>query len=237
MDRKIGSLIDSYYYNENGSLKKNAIYCQQIDRFIVFDSYNSQMSFETANILSSKIASTVYLLPEEVTYMDNSNCINYTIFNKTVFKRSGVSDLIQSQTPTIKKLNPNNIIKMDVPEDYKNPEGISQLIKLKEYADFVNKYTFAIEIANSKNWKNNKYISETFFQKEWNNLLVTYEVDTHEFDKSVYNEIKKILYFANSIDEARTDIYNFLFVALKNNTISFSLTEWFFSLANEPNPF
>lgn len=237
MDRIKGSLIDTYYYNSNDSLKKNAIYCQQIDRFILLDDYDVWITFKTANILSSKIATTVYLLPADANHLTNDNCINYTILNKTIFKRSNTADLIQSQTPTVKKLGSKNIIEADFPEDYKNPEGVYHIIKLKEYANFVNKIVFATEIANSKNWIDNKTISSSFFPDSWSDDISSYEVSSHEQDRSIFNQINSILYFSNSIEEARNSMILFFHQSLVQNSLSASKLKWFYEIARESNPF
>jgi len=235
MDRKRKSVIDTYYYNRDNSSKKNAIYCQQIDRFILVDDYDYWITFKTANVLSSKVAVTVYLLPSKNNNIDNGNCMNYSIFNKTAFKRSNVAELIRNQNPSIRKLESNNLLESGIPEDYKSPEGVHNLIKLKNYADFVNKFVYATEISNSKNTIDNKTIPNSFFAESWNDMFFSYEDKFNE--RSLYNEINSILYYSESIEEASSRIMNVFYQALNDKNITLAKVKWFYALANEENPF
>jgi len=238
MDRIKKKLIDTYYYNDSNVLKKTAIYCHQIDRFIISDDYDVWITFKTAKILSSKIASTVFILPKVDEEFNNETCISYSILNKTSHTRTNAPELITNQYPTLRHLhiNENNgIIRMDIPEDYKNPEGVQSLIKLKNYANFVNKYAYATEFVNALNSLDNKIVPETFFPKEWNEILFSYE-SLHS-DKSLCNQIDDILFFANSEEEAKLLITKAFDEALRVKAITLQQIDWFFNLADDQNPF
>lgn len=236
MDRYFSNALENQYYNSNGSRKKNAIYCQQIDRYILIDDYDLWITMKTAQVLSSKLATTVYQLPENIEDMNNSNCMDYSIFNKTLFKRKNVADLIQNQTPTLKKLKSENIFKVGVPEDYKNEEGLLQLKKLKNYVDFTNKVIYATEFSNAKNWVDNKVIANMFYPQEWNDIISSYE-DKTASGRSVFNEINTILYFSNTVEEARNKISAAFENAFDNNTVSFERVTVFYKIIKENNPF
>jgi hypothetical protein len=76
--------------------------------------------------------------------MNNENCIEYSILNKTIFKRKNVADLIQNQTPTMKKVVDDNIVKVGLPEDFLSIDGRKKLEKMKKYVNFVNKCIYGI---------------------------------------------------------------------------------------------
>ena len=236
MDRYFSNALERQYYNSDGTRKKNAIYCQQIDRYILVDEYDLWITMKTAQILSSKLATTVYQLPNDTEDMNNTNCMNYSIFNKTLYKRKNVADLIQNQTPTLKKLKTENISKVGVPEDYKSEEGWEQLQKLKDYVNFVNKNVYAIEFSKAKNWKDNKVIANMFYPQEWNEAISSYE-DKTVSGKSVFNEITNILYFSDNVTEARMKMADAFENALDNNTVSFERVIVYYNIIKEPNPF
>jgi hypothetical protein len=236
MERQIDTLLDSHYYNKDGSRKKNGIYCQQIDRWILIDDYDMWITFKTAQALSSKLATTVYILSEDIAEMDNMNCLNFSMNNKTIFKRKNVADLIQNQTPTMKKLVEGNIVEVGLPEDYKSGEGIRQLKKMKNYVNFVNKAVYAIEICNSKNWIDNKTVSTTYHPKEWSNVITPYEHKS-DSDKSVFSEINSVLYFSDSVNEAKAEMQKLFEFYLDEFLVSTNLVNIFYKIIKEKNPF
>jgi len=236
MDRYFNNILDRQYYNKEGSRKKNAIYCQQIDRFILVDDYDFWITLKSAQVLSSKIATTVYQLPHDIGGMDNNNCTSYSIFDKTAFKRRNVADIIQNQTPTLKRLRTENIVKADVPEDYKHEEGLEQLKILKDYVNFVNKIVYATEFANAKNSLDNRLMANMFYSKEWNNTISSYE-DKTSSGTSLFSDINTILYFASGIKDAKKKIRAAFENAFDNKTVTYDRSEAFYDMINEVNPF
>jgi predicted RNA-binding protein with TRAM domain len=236
MERQPDTLLDSHYYNSDGSRKKNGIYCQQIDRWILIDDYDMWITFKTAQALSSKLATTVYVLSEDIAGMTNLNCLNYSMMNKTIFKRKNVADLIQNQTPTMKKLVEGNIVEVGIPEDYKSGDGIRQLKKMKNFVNFVNKTIYGIEICNSKNWIDNKTVSTTFHPTEWSEVISAYE-HRSESDKSVFSEVNRILYFADSVNDIKEQMQVLFQKYLDENLVSTNLVNIFYRILKEKNPF
>ena len=231
MDRDINSVIDSFYYIKyDKERKKNGIYCQQIDRWVMIDDYDVWITLKTAQVLSSKIATTVYIMPEHLKGMNNKNCMNYTILNKTIFTRRNTPDLIMNQTPTLKKLGTGNIIKMGVPNDYDNEEGKSKLDMLKEFIDYVNKVVYAIEYNSTKNWIDNETVSSAFHPGAWSESMSTY-VDKSHYEKGIHNEMLSSLYFADSVQEARKGIFSIISLAMENRIMNTNEVDTFCRMA------
>lgn len=207
MDRVPGSLIDINYYEINGRAKKYGIYCQVLDRWLLVDWFDPWITFKTAQILSSKIATTVFILPPDINGMTNSNCLNYTILDKTKITLASVSMLIRSQIPVMKtRLLTENIVEAGLPKDYNNPLEIDHIVKLKEYTDFVNRCVFAIEWSNAAiGFYDNKTFSQSFFPDEWLYQINTYQDRTKDPD-GFFNQLRKILYHSNTIEEAKDQI-------------------------------
>jgi hypothetical protein len=191
----------SYYFDDYKNKKRNGIYCPTIDRWLLIDEYDHSVTLETARVLASKIASTVLILPNQEIAMDNDNCLNFTLFDKTVQRKPGGADLFTSQIPVIRTVKRNQIYDLGIPEDYKSSAGIHILQKLKKYAHFVHRCMYAITIVdqNQGSYNNLKFSSDFF--PEYQNHFEFYS-DQSNFQRGVLQEIKKILYFSNDVDEA-----------------------------------
>ena len=187
---------------------RNGIYCQVFDRWLLVDSKDFWITLETARVLSSKIATTVYVFPENE--LNNDNCLEYMLLNKTTEKRGAVADLISSQLPTLKFFGENAEIRnMGYPVDYE----FDDLKKLQDYAKFVQRYVYAIEVSNAiANHHDNMSFANKYFPKNWIDDLYTYS-DRTEFADGIFNELKRILYMSENVEEAKRKMT----LALKKN--------------------
>jgi hypothetical protein len=191
----------NYYVDEFNGPKKNGIYCSIFDRWLLIDNYDYSMTLETAKLLSSKIASTVYILPNQDTGMDNDNCLNYTLLNKIEQRKPGGSDLFTSQIPTAKTLKENQIYDIGIPEDYKSNESFSALMKLKKYSHLIHRCVYAISIVEKAYGSyNTSQFASSFFPEQQKNF--DFYVDSSEFEHGALNEIKKILYYSLDTESA-----------------------------------
>lgn len=197
----------TFYIDDTGARKKNGIYCPVIDRWLLIDEYDHLITLETANCLSSKIATMVYVLPNNIGELNNENCLNYIIFDKTNEKKGRTSDLIQGQTPLVRKFNDTRqFLNRGYPEDFKTDDGMAILTKLKTYADFIQQMMYAIKICEvSINFYDNKTFSNMYFESS-----VIADVDPF-FDKSdlehgLLNSIKQVLYKSSTVEEATLKI-------------------------------
>jgi len=181
-----------------------AIYSKGLDRFILLDNCDLTNTFHTAEILSSKIASTVYIINDPL--FTNDNCINFSIFNKTNEKVGYSPAVISKQTPLLRFIDNSNLRESGIPEDYKsNMSAIKQLI---EYANFVHEYVYAISLTEKiYNFDVNFNLINSLIPKEWMQGI-SYPADRSKLVEGIFKEIKSILYLSTSIEEASTMIDN-----------------------------
>lgn len=194
-----------FYYDKEGNKKYNGIYSPGLDRWLVLDEYDYWVTLQTAQVLSSKIATMVYILPSDVGAMTNENCMNFAIIDKLDQKKGMGADLITSQIPTVRILREKRqLIDRGIPEDFKSLQGVTSLKNLKEYADFVHKCMYAIMLCSVYvNYHDNKTFSESFIPKSWLDQVWVYE-DRSGIENGALTEAKRILYMSNDIDEAKS---------------------------------
>jgi hypothetical protein len=199
-----------FYFDSTGNKKYNGIYCPGIDRWLLIDQYDYWVTLQTAQVLSSKIATMVYVLPPVIGAMTNDNCMNFSIFDKTSQKKGPTGpDLITSQIPTMRILTePRQLVERGIPEDYKNIEGVEMLDRLKQYADFVQRCMYAAMLCGVYvNYHDNKTFADMFLPKEWTEQVWMY-ADRSDVNDGVLPAIRKVLYNSNTLTEARDGIAN-----------------------------
>lgn len=198
-------LKSRYYVDKERRRKSNAIYCPAFDRFLLTDYHDFSVTLKTAQILSSKVASTVYVYARN-SDMTNENCLDYGLENKTEEKKGGTSSLYSGQLPIVQLLNSDIIGNLGWPVDYETDERREALHNLKNYAHFVHRMSYAITLSQmTRGFYDNQSFSREFFPAEWLQDRATY-VDTSELEHGLFNEIKKTLYFSNTIEEAKKQI-------------------------------
>jgi hypothetical protein len=197
----------TFYVNSNNNRKKSAIFAPGLDRFILTDTTDYSVLFQIAEILSSKIPTLVYLLPENDKGINDSNCINYTIFNKTQQRIVGSPIVAGRQSPIGRYLyNDNEIIEVGIPEDYKtNRDALDKLI---EYAYFVKMHTYAINLTeNFFDVFNTTRFASRYIDSSWLNEIST-TTDFSNLKNGIFFELRKILYMSISVEEAESKIIN-----------------------------
>jgi hypothetical protein len=197
----------NFYVNKNGSRKKFAIFAPGLDRFILIDNYDRLILLQIAEILSSKIPTMVYVLPEDTGNLNDSNCMSYTIFDKTQQKVLSSPIMAARQQPITKFLsNEAKIVEVGIPKDYVN--NIEILDRLAEYVYFVKKNMYAInqteDFCNAFDTSKfaNQYLDSTWIDQ------VSIKSDFSNLKNGVFFELKQILYFSNSVEEAELNIIN-----------------------------
>ena len=181
-----------------------AIYSKGLDRFILLDKYDLTNTFHTAEILSSKIALTVYIIDDPI--FTNENCINFSIFNKTGEKVGYSPAVISKQTPLLRFIDNSNIKELGTPEDYKsNAAAISNLLN---YANFVCKYVYAISLTEKiYNFDTNANLINSLIPNSWMQGI-SYSADRSKLTEGIFKEIKSVLYLSSSVEEATALIDN-----------------------------
>jgi hypothetical protein len=192
-----------FYRTSKGLPRQYGIFAPGLDRFILMDDYDPWMTLQTAEILSAKLPTLVYLLPPMDHEVTNGNCIDYTIFNKTQQKVVSSSIATGRQQPTLKFLYDSETVEYaGCPEDFKDPERNDVLKRMQEYAQYVHRRVLAINLTDAfYNTANNRSFSDTIIPAEWTSELSS-RADRSDTDKGVFAKIRNALYLANSIEEA-----------------------------------
>lgn len=221
-----------FYVNSTGEKRKNGIFAPGVDRFILIDEQDFWMTLQTAEILSSKLPTVAYMLPPSAAAVDNTNCINYTIYNKTQ-QKIGPSPIVAArQHPLLKFLYDTDLItEAGIPEDYK--DNIEILERLVNYAQYVQQQVYVLNITDAfYNIVNTNKFSELYLDNAWLENIST-KVDRSKFDKGAFFELRKILYLSNSIGEAEEKIVDFW---LQNSTDQVYLMIGYYKILNKPIP-
>jgi hypothetical protein len=199
--------MNPFYFDNTGARRKNVIYASIIDRFLLVDDVDINITFETANILSSKIATVVYATPNNTNGMNNLNCMEYMIFDKSGSNKSGSPILVKGQTPITRIIeNPLQFTFVGPVKDIDEPETEKMISKLKEYTDFVHEQMTFIHIFKLFGAEfDTKTFSDEFFDPEIINGK-TSRYDNSMYDEGILNELKRVMYVSNSIEEAKNNI-------------------------------
>lgn len=190
-------------YNEVNN--RNLIYSPGIDLIIAVDGFDPYTALEIAQILSSKITLFVGILKDRTAQIDNFNCLSYSLAAKN-FRIGHSSILSWRQNPIIRLVDA--IEKVELPAEYSSPERYEALLNLHEYAKFVIQCWHSIKLADSAcnflpmaDYTNNflpGVIPDNFNIPHNQEMLIEAQ--------GIKGQIRKILYFSNSIDQALAEI-------------------------------
>ena len=221
-----------FYVNSKGEKRKNGIFAPGVDRFILIDDHDFWMTLQTAEILSSKLPTIAYMLPPSAGNIDNTNCINFTIFDKSS-QKIGPSPIIAArQHPLLKFLyDVDSIVDAGIPEDYLDNTEILQ--RIMNYAQFVQQQVYVLNITDAfYNIVNTDRFANLYIDNAWLENIST-KIDRSKFDKGAFFELRKILYLSNSIEEAEEKIIDFW---LNNSTDQVYLMIGYYKILNKPIP-
>lgn len=194
--------MKQYYKTPNGDSRKYGIFAPGLDRFILIDDIDHWMVLETAEILSSKIPTMAYILPPLDFNIDNSNCLTYTLYNKTQERIGARLTSIGRQNPALKVIgDKGKLVCEGFPEDYKTEEKQEILKRLQEYAQYVLNHVYAINMVNAFF---NPWNSKNFLEKYIGNDIPNFKtmVDRSTSASGVLNELRNALYLSVTIEEA-----------------------------------
>lgn len=230
--KKYDNFYKHFYINSKGEKRKNGIFAPGIDRFILIDDEDFWITLQTAEILSSKLPTIVYMLPTDDKNIDNKNCINYTIYNKTE-QKIGPSDITSArQHPLMKFLYDSDlIVETGIPEDYKdNTEILENLIS---YTQYVQQQVYVLNITDAfYNVANTNKFSDLYIDNLWLKNISTIS-DRSNFKKGIFFELRKILYLSNTIEESEKNIVE---CWLNNSTDQVHLMIGYYKILNKPIP-
>ena len=184
-----------------------AIFSPGIDRFLIVDTYDPWILYETGKVLSSKVSTMVYVLDKITPDMSNENCLNFTTKHKKNEKGYGGPQIMSHrQSASLSKIPKDMIYEAGWPVDFNKDDRKNILIRLQEYALFSLRTMYAVTLSvNFRNFFPEKEYLDVFFHNQVpENLKMHY--DNTSADQGMINLIKTILYESNSIDEALTAI-------------------------------
>ena len=196
--------VSQQYVDSNNLRKNNGIYCPVLDRWVLIDRFDHRVTLDTAFILSSKIATIVYILPHDLKTLTNKNCLNFALLDKTTVKKHGGSALITGQLPVLRHIydTGGELTEYGMPEDFKN--NIEILRTLKEYVDYVHRYMYAISITEQMVTNDFKIFPNNILPSEWIDQITLWS--DKNLKNGILGEIRKILYHSITIDEANKQI-------------------------------
>jgi hypothetical protein len=232
MQKKFDNRYQYFYTNSKGEKRKNAIFSPGIDRFILVDDKDFWVTFETAEILSSKLPTLCYLLPPMNDNIDNSNCINYTIKNK-IDQKVGASSIIAArQNPMLKFLyDTDEIVFKGTPVDYEDNYVIIE--NLLRYAEFLQEQIYVLKIVDAfYNASDTKRFAKSYIDDNWSESF-SVRSDRSSLDKGIFFELKKILYLSNTPEEANDKIVDFW---LENSVDQIYILNGYYKILNNPIP-
>lgn len=218
MAKRFDNFYKHFYRDENGHPKKHGIYSPGLDRFILISDEDFWVTLETAELLSSKIPTMVFVLSNrEIT---NDNCLHYSIGNKPKLRVNNSTIYVGRQNPLLRILYDDDyLINEGIPEDY--IDRLEILEKLQTYAKFVNEQMFAIKIANSfYNFIDTKSFIDNYIPESWSEGISTFS-DRSKTEHGIFFHLKHILYTSNDQIEAETAIENFWLEHGKDQSAAF----------------
>lgn len=228
--KKYDNYYEFFYRDSNQDRRKYGIYSPSIDRFIFVDSNDMWLVLDLAEVLSSKLSTIAYVLPSG-NKLSNADCISYTIFNKTE-QKIGISNIVAGkQNPVLKFIyDDDKIIEVGYPLDLDS----DMYKKLIEYINFAKKHLYAVNITDAfYNFENNRKFTDKFFPNlEDKNIISRY--DTSDVNQGLLNEIRRILYFSLTQEEAQEKIIDLFYQNLRPRQMH--LVIGYFKVLKEPIP-
>lgn len=196
-------MIDRLYEH-----RTNGIYCQTLDRWILVDDRDFWITLETAKVLSSKVATTVYVFPPH-SKMTNENCHLFSIWDKTAEKRDSSPDVILSQMPTLRVFREHNCIyDAGHPEDFL---GSTVVEDLRDYVNYCHTVMTAVEISNALTaHKSFMQFSRTYLPEAMITDLSAFNAGAKS-EVDFRTEVKRILYHSSKKLDASAAINRVIF--------------------------
>jgi hypothetical protein len=185
-----------------------SIFSPGIDRFLIVDSYDPWIVYETGKTLSSKISNIIYVLDKVTPDMTNETCLNFSTLHKCNESGWGNPNIItHRQSVTMSKIPKDIVVERGWPTDFASDERKQMLLKLQEYALFSLRVVYAITLSvNFMNFFPEKEYLDTFFHNQYPEDLKIYH-DNSSAEQGMINVIKTILYEFDSVESALTEIH------------------------------
>lgn len=189
----------------NKRINANCYYSPGVDRFFAVDTLDPYTALEVAQLLSGKMPgiAVCVLGPDDVT-MTNENCHEYTLEEKQVFAL-GASILFSRQIPAIRRFVNKSVrhVGAQLPPDYDNNDNGAVFMQFKQYARFVIQAWHAAKTCEMQfNFLPMEQYNDDFFASLNPGFETPVDNVNGQLKTGITKEIKKILYFSNSHEEA-----------------------------------
>lgn len=221
----------------------NIFYSPGVDRCFAVDTFDPYTAFDVAKILSSKMPAIAVLTLhyEDRTDVNNGNVTNFTVSDKQII--GGAAGLLFSrQTPVYRKMRTSVLQECDsMPLDYKpGSTGYDSFMKISKYTKFVIRCWHVTKLFDM--------VHNFLPMEEFANDYLAGEVpedmclpaDSSNTTSSAFgpkNEIRRILYNADTVEEAMENIADMW--RANNTPHSFPMRKMFYVLldhADYPEP-
>ena len=222
------NLYTHFYTNSAGQKRQYGIFAPGIDRFILVDSTDFWLTMQTAEIVSAKLPTVVFILPPG-NEMTNENCLDYTLFNKTQQKVGPSAMSVGRQNPMLKFLFDHDTISYaGVPEDFVNNTDILKI--MYDYTQYVHRCVYAINLTDAiYNSRNTTQFTNYYKFDE----ALTNKTDLSKTENGIFFEMRQILYLADHIAEAEQKIVELWKTASVDQV---HLMTGYYRLLNQPIP-
>ena len=144
------NVLSSYYPGIN-SKTYYGLYSPPIRRFLLVDDHNLFALYKTAQVLSSKMNTVVFILQEHSKFpkMTNDNCFKFGFqHHKFQFETSG-DGLRQSPTAAYLRTDGSaKILKVGLPAEFSHQDRKNKLLETQSYAKYVNCCMHAIMLTS-----------------------------------------------------------------------------------------
>jgi hypothetical protein len=205
-EKTFGAKTSNFHMN---AFKKrsnaNCYYSPGVDRFFAVDTLDPYTSLEVAQLLSGKMPGiAVCVLSVNDAFMLNENCHEYTLQEKQVFAL-GASILFSRQIPAIRRFGEQSVrhVGPEMPPDYRNNENFEVFMKFKQYAQFVIQAWHAAKTCDMQfNFMPMEQYADDYFDVLNPGFETPADNVNGELRSGITKEIKKILYFSSSHEEA-----------------------------------
>lgn len=234
-----GELPISLWHMSRYRKNPNAYYSPGVDRFFAVDNFDPYTANEIAQILSSKVPGIgVCVLNLNDPVLTKDDCHKYTLKTKNIFF-NGASILFARQFPALRKMAAPSAVYAgdDLPVDYQDQERSTAFFELKEYAQFVIDTWHAAKLCEMhfNFMPMDDYASAFYKGLIPEEMIVPVDnTNTGAIETGLTKEIRKILYFSNTVQEAKDSICK---MWLENNVpLTANWRAMFYRLTGEPVP-
>lgn len=195
----MSSLLEKYYPSYNNDTYYG-LYSPPIRRFLLIDYHNIFALFKTAQVLSSKINTVLFILPSQYKFpkMTNDNCLRFTFQHCKFQNESSGHSVKQSPTATFLRADRSvKLVKANLPAEFEDEKRRKKILETQNYAQYINNCMHAIMLTSIIH----QQIHIEQEHNEYNSFLFN-----EPQQPTLTTQIMHILTLANNINEAQDQI-------------------------------